>query len=104
MARTSSGSADMVGSCSNGYREVEGCALPGLGFHPDPSAVAVDDLLGDRQTDAGAGILRTRMQPLKHRKNRFRIFRSDADAVVANRKLPLARNLPCRHMHDGRVG
>src|SRR6266542_4092188 len=38
-------------------REIERRALAGLGFHPDPPAVHLDDALGDRQAEAGSALL-----------------------------------------------
>src|SRR6266498_3106082 len=38
-------------------REKERRALAGLGFHPDPPAVHLDDALGDRQAEAGSALL-----------------------------------------------
>ena len=41
-----------------------------------------------RQPDAGARILLPRVQPLKNHENLLPILPFDADAVVADRKLP----------------
>jgi hypothetical protein len=35
--------------------EIEGASLAGFGLHPDAASMALHDLLGDRQTDAGTG-------------------------------------------------
>src|ERR1700684_4267829 len=51
-----------------GDRELKGRTGPGLGFHPDPSAMPPHDSLADGQADAGAGNLPA-MQPLEDPKN-----------------------------------
>ena len=42
----------------------------------------VGDRFADRQSDAGAGVLRLRMQPPERFKNRPRIFLVESNAVV----------------------
>ena len=49
----------------SGMREIEGGALSGFGLHPDAAAVALHDLLADRQADAGAGVLVAAVQALE---------------------------------------
>src|SRR5581483_625486 len=56
-----------------------------LRFHPDPAAVAMHDLLADREADAAARILAAAVQALKHSENLRLVIRLDADAVVFHR-------------------
>ena len=74
----------------SGEREVEGRALAGLGLDPDAPAVALDDLLADRQADAGARVLVPAVQALEDDEDALEVLRVDADAVVAHREDPLA--------------
>jgi hypothetical protein len=46
--------------------ETERASAARLRLDPDAAAVPVDDLLADREPDAGAGILRLVVQPLEH--------------------------------------
>ena len=61
---------------------------PGLGLDPDAPAVALDDLLADRQADAGARVLVAAVQPLEDDEDPLDVLRLDADAVVAHREEP----------------
>ena len=42
------------------------------------------DLLTDRKTDAGTGILVPAMQSLEYHKNAIKEFRLDPDAIISN--------------------
>src|SRR5919106_1124266 len=80
-------------------REIKRAAFPSLGLHPDPPTMALDDFLGDRQTDAGAGILVSAMQALEDQEDPLGKLRLDADAVVPHPQEPI---LPpaCRANRD----
>src|ERR1044071_2564595 len=56
--------------------------------HPDRSAMALDDLLADREADAGAGVFPHRVQPLEDHEDALEVLRLDADAVVGDGDLP----------------
>jgi hypothetical protein len=56
--------------------------LARLRLHPDFSAVALDDLFANRQTNAGARIFVARVQALEDLKYPLPILRIDADPVV----------------------
>src|SRR4029077_16278424 len=59
-------------------------------LHPDAPAVALDDLLADRQAHAGAAILFASVQPLEDNEDAVVVLRVNPDAVVAHREDPLA--------------
>src|SRR5829696_4432294 len=67
-------------------RESERAAFAGLRLHPDPSAVPIDDLLADREADAGARVLGLRVEPLEHHEDPFGVLRIEADAIVRDRE------------------
>src|SRR5204863_3481550 len=48
------------GMLGGGQREVERRPLPFLALHPDRSAVALDDLLGDVKAESEAAVIRRR--------------------------------------------
>src|SRR5205807_8954079 len=58
-------------------------------FYPDAAAVALDNALAERQTDAGAGVFVARVQALKKHEDALKVFRCDADAVVPDGEQPL---------------
>ena len=58
------------------------------GFHPNPSAVAFDNLFADGQPDACAGILIASVQPLEDDKNSLEILRVDSNPVIAHTEVP----------------
>ena len=69
-------------------REQEGRALAQLGFDPQPAAVHLDDLLGDRQAETGAALLLggRGIGLLEFLENLGLIGRGDAGAVVVHRQ------------------
>src|SRR5271163_1750351 len=77
LSSTSRTSQTLLGGASNirftplGDRqgELKAAALTGDRVDPDLAAVVLYDLLDDRQTDAGAGILVAVVQPLKNQEN-----------------------------------
>src|SRR5437773_11646454 len=73
---------------SAGQREPERRAAAGFRFDTDVPAVALDDLLAQRQPDAGAGILGAPVQALEQREDALEVFRRDADAVVRHGEAP----------------
>src|SRR5262245_47396176 len=62
---------------------------PALRLHPDATAVAFDNLLADRQADAGARILVAGVQPLENLEVWLPELRLDADSIGADREVPL---------------
>src|SRR3954468_6830625 len=71
-----------------GKREMERAALAKRGAHRDLPAMALGDLLADREPDAGAGKLPFGMQLLEHHEDPLEVLRLDADAVVLDAELP----------------
>ena len=74
--------------------EAKSGALPELRLDRDVAAVPLDDLLADRQPDAGAGELFALVQPLEHAEDPFEILRVDAEAVVLDREHPFLAAVP----------
>src|SRR5579884_52793 len=72
------------------HGELERRSAAGLGFNPDAAVVSLDDALADGQADAGTGILVARVQPFKKPKDQLAVLRLNADAVVGDRKKPVA--------------
>ena len=68
-----------VASCQG---KAKGRALSGLRLDRDAAAVPLDDLLADRQADAGAGELFPLVQPLEHAEDPFEVLRLDSQPVV----------------------
>ena len=56
---------------------------------PDPAAVELDDLLRERQADAGAGVVLAAVQPLEDDEHLVGVLGLDADAVVRDAELPV---------------
>jgi len=50
--------------------------------------VPLDDLAADGQTDAGAGVFLTGVEPLEHLKDPFEVLALDANSVVLDGKDP----------------
>src|ERR1035441_3687233 len=69
--------------------EMEGRSRPWLGLHPDLSAVPLDDLLADREPDAGARIFRFGVQSLEDLEDPVGMVRIDANTVIPHGKQPL---------------
>src|SRR5437764_7478802 len=65
-------------------REVEGRAVTGTGFGPDPAAVAEHDALGDCEPDPGALVFLGAVETLEDAEQTIRILHVEADAVVAH--------------------
>ncbi len=63
--------------------EEEGRAHIDLGLHPQPPSVTLGNLLARRQTNPGAGIVRSRVETLKQVEDAFGIFGADADAIIS---------------------
>src|SRR5919198_6218146 len=70
--------------------EVERRAAARRRVDPEASAVALDDLLADRQADPGARVLVATVQPLKQVEHTLAVFGSDADAIIADGAQPAA--------------
>src|SRR5882762_5892489 len=68
----------------NGNRKTKCRPSPGGWLDPNVSAVPLDDLLADRQSDAGAGIFGLRMKPLKDHEDTVGVLLRDADAIITN--------------------
>ena len=64
--------------------------LPGLGFQPDPPAVALDDALAQGEADPGAGVLLLAVETLEDHEQALEVPGLDADAVVADLEGPEA--------------
>src|SRR6266496_1340612 len=73
-----------------GNRKVKRRAAVHCAFRPGSSAVAMNDALDARQTNAGPLELLLAVQPLKHAEQFFGILRIETDAVVANEDYRLA--------------
>src|ERR1035437_9065116 len=74
-----------VGDC-----QLERSAPSCFRFHPDPSALALDNFLTDRKTDARTGNFAP-MQAFEHAENPVGVLRIDTDSVVAHGKQPPSR-------------
>src|SRR5690242_15850086 len=61
-------------------REFERGPLPGLGFHPDPSTLALDNLLTESKADTRAGNFAS-MQTFEHAEHSVSVLWTDADSV-----------------------
>src|SRR4029450_13144413 len=70
-------------------REEEAAACSGSGLDPDPPAVALDDLLADREADPGPGVLVASVEALEGREDALGVLEVDPDAVVAHAEDPL---------------
>lgn len=75
-------------SWSCGQREEERSPFADLRLHPDPAAVSLNDLLADRQTDPGAGVLLPRMEPLEDAKDPLGVLGVEPNPVIPHRKHP----------------
>src|SRR3954470_4719921 len=84
---------------SGGQREDEGRALAELGLHGHQSTVVLDDLLADREADAGAGALAA-VQTLEDDEDTRVVARIDPDAVVAHGEAPYALQVLPPHNDD----
>jgi hypothetical protein len=66
----------------------EGNKKPGsltkLRLHPNTASMAIKDLLTNRQSHAGAGILCVVMQTVKHRENFLKIFWFTAYPIIVS--------------------
>src|ERR1035441_282729 len=90
-----SGIRAVAGNC-----KLESRAAPRFRFHPDPSTLALDDLLAKRQTDARTGDFAP-MQAFKHAEHPLGVSRFDPDSVVPHGKqtsfpVSLGRNMDSR--------
>src|SRR5581483_10416382 len=88
-------------SCMSGslHCKVECRALADARLGPDPSAVAVDDALHDRQADAGPLEIFGAMQPLEHAKELVGVFHVEADSVVADEEDPFTAVVAGADLH-----
>jgi hypothetical protein len=68
------------------------------------SAVALHNLLADRQTNPGTSILLPAVKPLKDDENPLGILRGDANPIVADGKNPPVAVSAGRDMDAGRLG
>src|SRR3546814_19440902 len=59
-----------------------------IGIHTHPSTVLVNDALGDRQPDAGAGVLVGGVEALEHAEDPLPVLLLDADPVVDDLDAP----------------
>src|SRR5262245_9677714 len=82
-------------------REIKSGPRAGLRFHPDAPAVALDDLLADRQADAGAGVLAAAVQALEHLEQPPGLARVNADAVIPHGELPVPVHPPRGNVDAG---
>jgi hypothetical protein len=84
-----------------GQRKTEFTAFAGFAFNPNPTAVALDDLFAERQSDARPRVLLLRVQALEEQENALGILGIDANAVVLDRKDPvLIVMIALRHDND----
>ena len=66
--------------------------------------MALDNLFGDRQAHAGAGVLGMRVQALEDHENPIRIQWIDANPVVAHGKAPIGVPVFGRDVNAWRLG
>ena len=79
-------------------------ALSRFGLHPNASAVALDNLFGDRQAHAGAGVLGKGMQALENDENPVSVLRIETNPVVAHGQPPLGVPVFGRDVDARRLG
>ncbi len=65
-------------------------ALPGLGIHPDPAPMPLDDRSARRESDTRSGDLLSGMQAVEDVENPFVVGRGDPNAVVSHEDVPAA--------------
>src|SRR5665647_3466835 len=88
---------------SNARRTIIPSTSTQLGFHPDSSALCIDDLLHHGQSNSGAFDFVARLECLEYAKYSVMILGGDALAVVSNRKFDKRPRIgPCNVDH--RVG
>ena len=75
---------------SHGQSKEEGGPFPRLGFHPDLTTVAFNDLLTNRQTYTGSGIFPSAVQALEDSEYTVGVLRIDSNSIVSDREKPLA--------------
>src|SRR5205807_960540 len=82
---------DVMGGAMSGGRqgEEERGTLVRLRLHPDPAAVAFDDLPADRKPDPGSRILVSRVQPAERFEDPLREAGTDPDPVVPHPQAPV---------------
>src|SRR5579859_691977 len=102
IARTKVGSFAIANLPLDGNGKEKSGASAKLGLHPDAAAVAFHDFFSNRQANAGAGILGSRMQPLKDIEDLVVKLRVNADAVVPDGETPYAGHPFGRYMHERR--
>src|SRR5216684_1028702 len=71
-----------------GQGKLEAATGAGLRLHPDPAAVAFNDLFADGQANAVSRVFRAGVQALEHDKNVFRELWRNSDAVIVHAELP----------------
>lgn len=59
-----------------------------LGLDPDPAPMLHNDLVADREANAGACVLSLGVEALKHAEDPLGVLRGDPNAVVSNRETP----------------
>src|ERR1039457_6605426 len=91
-----SGIRTAVGNC-----ELERSAPACLRFQPDPSTLALDNLLTKRQTDASTGAFSS-MQAFEHSEHAAGVLRTDTNSVFPHRKQPRFRASLRRDMDSRR--
>src|SRR5437879_618286 len=92
-----------AGFCScSGKREVEDGSCSKIRVDPDATAVSLNDLLTDGQTDAGSGIGVGAVQTLEDSEYLLRVLRIDPDTVVLDIKLPPCAFAPRGYFDPGR--
>ena len=84
-------------------REEERRPLAGRGLHPDPSAVALDDALAQREADAGARILLRPVQPLEDDEQALKCLGSMPMPLSFTEKIHSAPSLRAEMWTRGRV-
>ena len=73
-----------------GNCELKRSAPPQLRFHPDSSALTLDNFLTQSKSDASAGNFSS-MQAFEHAEHPVGVLRIDTDSVVPHRKQPSFR-------------
>ena len=69
--------------------EAESRAFAGRGFRPDCAAMPLDDFFADGQTDSGALVCSSRVQPLEYLEYTLGVRHVKSDTIVANGDSPV---------------
>src|SRR5216684_3443540 len=71
-----------------GQGKLEAATGPGLRLHPDPAAIAFNDLFADGQANAVSRVFRAGVQALEDNEDVFRELWRNSNSVIAHGELP----------------